>query len=146
MWLVKFLLTGLTAWVGILLAHLPRIKNIKYIRGCWCNGSTVVCDTISVGSTPTLPPIWRDSLMGKEHHHQRWRREFDTRLASIKFVWGVAEKSEESTMTAWKVTLTPRKDEAYMRRVSQEVKIRGFQSRDAGFNSRTRHHYLNCYG
>lgn len=49
-------------------------------------------------------------------------------------------------MTTWKVTLTPRKDEAYMRRVSQEVKIRDFQSRDAGFNSRTRYHYLNCYG
>ena len=28
-----------------------------------------------------------------------------------------------------------------MRRVSQEVKIRGFQSRDAGFDSRTRYQY-----
>ena len=48
--------------------------------------------------------------MGKERHRKGWKRKFDTCLAKIKFVWCVAEKSEESTMTAWKVALTLWKD------------------------------------
>lgn len=40
-----------------------------------------VCDPISAGSTPALPHIWRDSLMGKERHRKGWKREFDTCLS-----------------------------------------------------------------